>query len=132
MGGGGRQTNQTRLGKEKFEALLNYAYDHDIRQFDQFARVFLRITHEFGGQLHIVVTDAFYFKTVFGTQIGIVDHTTQHQEIGLFDQRIERIDLGIECGWVGCPVKRLKARISKTKPGGVFSNHKVRFCRVGK
>ena len=34
MGGGGRQTNQTRLGKEKFEALLNYAYDHGIRQFD--------------------------------------------------------------------------------------------------
>ena len=34
MGGGGRQTNQTRLGKKKFEALLNYAYDHGIRQFD--------------------------------------------------------------------------------------------------
>lgn len=34
MRGGGRQTNQTRLGKEKFEALLNYAYDHGIRQFD--------------------------------------------------------------------------------------------------
>ena len=34
MSGGMRQTNQTRLGKEKFEALLNYAYDHGIRQFD--------------------------------------------------------------------------------------------------
>ena len=34
MGGGGRQSNQTRLGKEEFEALLNYAYDHGIRQFD--------------------------------------------------------------------------------------------------
>jgi len=34
MGGGGRQTNQTRLGREKFEALLNYAYDRGIRQFD--------------------------------------------------------------------------------------------------
>jgi aryl-alcohol dehydrogenase-like predicted oxidoreductase len=34
MGGGGRQTNQTRLGKEKFEALLQYAYDQGIRQFD--------------------------------------------------------------------------------------------------
>jgi aryl-alcohol dehydrogenase-like predicted oxidoreductase len=34
MRGGGRQTNQTRLGKEKFEALLNYAYDHGVRQFD--------------------------------------------------------------------------------------------------
>ncbi len=34
MAGGGRQTNQTRLGREKFEALLNYAYDHGIRQFD--------------------------------------------------------------------------------------------------
>jgi len=34
MRGGGRQTNQTRLGKEKFEALLHYAYDHGIRQFD--------------------------------------------------------------------------------------------------
>ncbi|MHC4177499.1 MAG: aldo/keto reductase, partial [Planctomycetota bacterium] len=34
MGGGGRQTNQTRLGKEKFEALLRYAYDQGIRQFD--------------------------------------------------------------------------------------------------
>jgi len=34
MGGGGRQTNQTRLGKERFEALLRYAYDQGIRQFD--------------------------------------------------------------------------------------------------
>ena len=34
MAGGGRQTNQTRMGREKFEALLHYAYDHGIRQFD--------------------------------------------------------------------------------------------------
>jgi len=34
MRGGGRQTNQTRLGKEKFEALLNYACEKGIRQFD--------------------------------------------------------------------------------------------------
>jgi len=34
MAGGGRQTNQTRLGKEKFEALLRYAYEQGIRQFD--------------------------------------------------------------------------------------------------
>ncbi len=34
MAGGGRQTNQTRLGKEKFEALLHYAYDHGISHFD--------------------------------------------------------------------------------------------------
>jgi len=34
MSGGNRQTNQTRLGKAKFEALLNYAYDHGIRHFD--------------------------------------------------------------------------------------------------
>jgi len=30
----GRQTNQSLLGKEKFENLLNYAYDKGIRQFD--------------------------------------------------------------------------------------------------
>jgi aryl-alcohol dehydrogenase-like predicted oxidoreductase len=34
MNGGNRQTNQTRLGKEKFEALLNYEYDRGIRAFD--------------------------------------------------------------------------------------------------
>jgi aryl-alcohol dehydrogenase-like predicted oxidoreductase len=34
MRGGNRETNQTRMGKEKFEALLNYAYDNGIRQFD--------------------------------------------------------------------------------------------------
>lgn len=34
MRGGGRQTNQTRLGKEKFEALLRHAYGQGIRQFD--------------------------------------------------------------------------------------------------
>ena len=34
MGGGGRRSNQTRLGKEKFEALLRYAYDKGIRHFD--------------------------------------------------------------------------------------------------
>ena len=34
MAGGGRQTNQTRLGKEKFEALLNHAYDLGVRHFD--------------------------------------------------------------------------------------------------
>jgi|TARA_B100000315_G_scaffold260749_1_gene324777 aryl-alcohol dehydrogenase-like predicted oxidoreductase len=33
-GSPGRQTNQTRLGREKFESLLNYAYDCGIRQFD--------------------------------------------------------------------------------------------------
>lgn len=30
----GRRTNQTELGRERFEALLNYAYDSGIRQFD--------------------------------------------------------------------------------------------------
>jgi aryl-alcohol dehydrogenase-like predicted oxidoreductase len=34
MRGGGRQTNQTRLGKEKFESLLRYAYDQGVRHFD--------------------------------------------------------------------------------------------------
>lgn len=34
MSGGGRQTNQTRLGKEKFEALLRHALDHNICHFD--------------------------------------------------------------------------------------------------
>ena len=34
MRGGNRQTNQTRLGKEKFEALLQHEYDQGIRLFD--------------------------------------------------------------------------------------------------
>lgn len=34
MRGGGRQTNQTRMGREKFEALLNHSYDQGIRLFD--------------------------------------------------------------------------------------------------
>jgi len=34
MRGGMRQTNQTRLGREKFEALLRYTYDEGIRMFD--------------------------------------------------------------------------------------------------
>jgi len=34
MRGGNRQTNQTRMGKEKFEALLQYEYDQGIRLFD--------------------------------------------------------------------------------------------------
>lgn len=34
MRGGNRESNQTRLGKEKFEALLRYAYDRGIRFFD--------------------------------------------------------------------------------------------------
>jgi aryl-alcohol dehydrogenase-like predicted oxidoreductase len=34
MRGGGRESNQTRLGKEKFEALLRGAYDRGIRMFD--------------------------------------------------------------------------------------------------
>jgi len=32
--GGNRQSNQTRLGKEKFEALLNYEFERGIRFFD--------------------------------------------------------------------------------------------------
>jgi len=48
MRGGGRQTNQTRLGKEKFEALLNYAYDHGIRQFDM---ADMYGTHEYVGRV---------------------------------------------------------------------------------
>jgi aryl-alcohol dehydrogenase-like predicted oxidoreductase len=34
MRGGGRQSNQTRLGKEPFEALLRHAYDKGARFFD--------------------------------------------------------------------------------------------------
>lgn len=34
MRGGNRQTNQTRMGREKFEALLHYEYDHGVRMFD--------------------------------------------------------------------------------------------------
>ncbi|HEY3284297.1 MAG TPA: aldo/keto reductase [Armatimonadota bacterium] len=34
MRGGGRQSNQTRMGREKFEALLRYAYDRGCRLFD--------------------------------------------------------------------------------------------------
>ena len=34
MNGGNRQSNQTRLGKEKFDALLHGAYDRGVRVFD--------------------------------------------------------------------------------------------------
>ena len=34
MRGGNRQSNQTRLGKEKFEALLRTAYEQGVRLFD--------------------------------------------------------------------------------------------------
>lgn len=34
MRGGNRQSNQTRLGKEKFEALLRTAYERGVRLFD--------------------------------------------------------------------------------------------------
>ncbi len=34
MSGANRQSNQTRLGQEAFEALLQHAYDHGVRQFD--------------------------------------------------------------------------------------------------
>jgi len=34
MRGGNRQSNMTRLGKEKFEALLNHEYQQGIRYFD--------------------------------------------------------------------------------------------------
>lgn len=34
MRGGNRQSNHTRMGKEKFESLLRYAYEHGVRTFD--------------------------------------------------------------------------------------------------
>ncbi|NLH16915.1 MAG: aldo/keto reductase [Phycisphaerae bacterium] len=34
MRGGNRQSNHTRMGKEKFEALIRYAYEHGVRTFD--------------------------------------------------------------------------------------------------
>ena len=34
MAGGNRQSNQTRLGPQKFERLLQYAYDQGVRLFD--------------------------------------------------------------------------------------------------
>jgi len=34
MSGGGRQSNQTRMGKEKFESLLQYAFYRGVRLFD--------------------------------------------------------------------------------------------------
>jgi len=47
MAGHMRQTNQTRLGKEKFEALLNYAYDRGVRHYDL---ADLYGTHEYVGR----------------------------------------------------------------------------------
>jgi len=34
MRGGGRQSNQTRMGREKFEALLQASYERGVRLFD--------------------------------------------------------------------------------------------------
>jgi aryl-alcohol dehydrogenase-like predicted oxidoreductase len=34
MTGGKRQSNQTRLGREKFESLIRYCYDQNVRLFD--------------------------------------------------------------------------------------------------
>src|SRR5512138_1554963 len=34
VSGGNRQSNQTRMGKEKFEALLKGGYDRGVRWFD--------------------------------------------------------------------------------------------------
>ena len=34
MSGGNRQSNQTRMGQEKFEALLHHSLDKGVRQFD--------------------------------------------------------------------------------------------------
>jgi len=34
MRGGGRQSNHTRMGKEKFQALIRGAYEHGVRAFD--------------------------------------------------------------------------------------------------
>ena len=34
MRGGGRQSNHTRMGAEKFQALIRYAYEHGVRVFD--------------------------------------------------------------------------------------------------
>ena len=34
MSGGNRQSNQTRMGKEKFEALLQSSYERGVRLFD--------------------------------------------------------------------------------------------------
>ncbi len=34
MRGGNRQSNHTRMGKEKLEALIRYAYEHGVRTFD--------------------------------------------------------------------------------------------------
>jgi len=34
MRGGGRQSNHTRMGAEKFQALIRYSYEHGVRVFD--------------------------------------------------------------------------------------------------
>lgn len=47
MAGGMRETNQTRLGREKFEYLLNHAYDQGVRHFDM---ADLYGTHEYVGR----------------------------------------------------------------------------------
>lgn len=48
MNGGNRQSNQTRMGKEAFEKLINEAYDRGVRLFDM---ADLYGTHEFVGRV---------------------------------------------------------------------------------
>jgi len=68
MRGWKRQTNQTRLGKEKFETLLRYAYDKGIRHFDM---ADLYGTHSYVGRaLKKVPRDSVQLVTKIWTRPG--------------------------------------------------------------
>jgi len=65
MAGGMRESNQTRLGKEKFEALIKETYDRGVRMFDM---ADLYGSHPYVGRVLKQVRE----KCVFNTKIWVM------------------------------------------------------------
>ena len=67
MRGGNRESNQTRLGKEKFEALLQAAYERGVRLFDM---ADMYGTHQFVGRAMASKRDQCFFVSKIWVRRG--------------------------------------------------------------
>jgi aryl-alcohol dehydrogenase-like predicted oxidoreductase len=67
MSGGNRQSNHTRMGKEKFEALIQAAYDRGVRLFDM---ADMYGTHQFVGRAMASKRDQCFFVSKMWVRKG--------------------------------------------------------------
>ena len=138
MRGGNRQTNQTRMGREKFEALLHYEYDQGVRMFDL---ADLYGTHPYAGRaLRSKPRDSFVVSSKYWWRKGgLLEPERPDADVAiaryLKELKLDYVDLvQLHCvtspKWPG-EMRRQMDIMEKLKQKGVIRAHGVSCHSVG-